>query len=66
MSGLGDAHTHLTWNGSALGRSQSLTSLQEVYFNTTTTDNLGEIGVEEHTITTARSAMTYLDSGYTM
>lgn len=29
-------------------------------------DNLGEIGVEEHTITTARSAMTYLDSGYTM
>ncbi|KAJ9228638.1 hypothetical protein DTO207G8_8333 [Paecilomyces variotii] len=44
MSGLGDAHTHLTWNGSALG----------------------EIGVEEHTITTARSAMTYLDSGYTM
>ncbi|KAJ5862122.1 hypothetical protein N7455_006190 [Penicillium solitum] len=47
MSGLGDAHTHLTWNGSAL-------------------DNLGEIGVEEHTISTARSAMTYLDSGYTM
>ncbi|KAF3386366.1 putative protein YisK [Penicillium rolfsii] len=47
MSGLGDAHTHLTWNGSAL-------------------DNLGEIGVEEHTIVTARSAMTYLDSGYTM
>ncbi|KAL1851447.1 hypothetical protein Plec18170_006262 [Paecilomyces lecythidis] len=47
MSGLGDAHTHFTWNGSAL-------------------DNLGEIGVEEHTITTARSAMMYLDSGYTM
>lgn len=22
MSGLGDAHTHLTWNGSALGRSR--------------------------------------------
>ncbi|QKX53692.1 uncharacterized protein TRUGW13939_00772 [Talaromyces rugulosus] len=47
MSGLGDAHTHLTWNGSAL-------------------DNLGEIGVEEHTIATAKSAMVYLDSGYTM
>lgn len=31
-----------------------------------TTDNLGAIGVEEHTISTARSAMIYLDSGYTM
>jgi len=30
------------------------------------TDNLGAIGVEEHTISTARSAMVYLDSGYTM
>ncbi|CAH0051765.1 unnamed protein product [Clonostachys solani] len=47
MSGLGDAHTHFTWNESAL-------------------DNLGQIGVEEHTLTTARSAATYLDAGYTM
>lgn len=30
------------------------------------TDNLGAIGLEEHTISTARSAMIYLDSGYTM
>lgn len=30
MSGLGDAHTHLTWNGSALGWSQTLAYLQEV------------------------------------
>ncbi|XHF97189.1 hypothetical protein AWENTII_000789 [Aspergillus wentii] len=47
MSGLGDAHTHLTWNGGAI-------------------ENLGNLGVEEHTLTTARSAMMYLDSGYTM
>ena len=47
MSGLGDAHTHLTWAGIAL-------------------DKLGDIGVEEHTLMTARSAQCYLDSGYTM
>ncbi|KAI9688518.1 MAG: hypothetical protein M1822_001467 [Bathelium mastoideum] len=47
MSGLGDAHTHFTWNNGDLGR-------------------LGELGVEEHTLLTARSAQTYLDSGYTM
>ena len=47
MSGLGDAHTHLTWAGIAL-------------------DKLGDIGVEEHTLMTARSAQSYLDSGYTM
>jgi hypothetical protein len=27
---------------------------------------LGDLGVEEHTLLTARSAKTYLDSGYTM
>ena len=47
MSGLGDAHTHFTWNNGDLGR-------------------LGELGVEEHTLLTARSAQTYIDSGYTM
>ncbi|GAB1195505.1 hypothetical protein APSETT444_004764 [Aspergillus pseudonomiae] len=47
MSGLGDAHTHWTWNNIAL-------------------ELLGDIGVEEHTLITARSALCYLDSGYTM
>ncbi|KAF6219060.1 hypothetical protein HO133_005604 [Letharia lupina] len=47
MSGLGDAHTHFTWNNGAL-------------------DKLGDVGVEEHTLMTARSAQCYLDSGYTM
>ena len=47
MSGLGDAHTHFTWNNSAL-------------------DKLGDVGVEEHTLMTAKSAQRYLDSGYTM
>lgn len=47
MPGLGDAHTHLTWNGGDLAR-------------------LGELGVEEHVLLTARSAQCYLDSGYTM
>lgn len=47
MPGLGDAHTHLTWNGGDL-------------------DWLAELGVEEHTLLTARSAKCYLDSGYTM
>ena len=47
IPGLGDAHTHLTWNGGNL-------------------DRLGELGVEEHTLLTARSAACYLDSGYTM
>ncbi|EEP75996.1 conserved hypothetical protein [Uncinocarpus reesii 1704] len=47
MSGLGDAHTHLSWNGGDLNK-------------------LGELGVEEHTLLTARSAKCYLDSGYTI
>ncbi|OKL60734.1 hypothetical protein UA08_04375 [Talaromyces atroroseus] len=47
MSGLGDAHAHLTWNNNALGL-------------------LGDVGVEEHTLITARSALSYIDSGYTM
>lgn len=47
MSGLGDAHTHLTWNDNAL-------------------ELLGTVGVEEHTLITAKSALTYLNSGYTM
>ncbi|GAM42104.1 hypothetical protein TCE0_043f15770 [Talaromyces pinophilus] len=47
MSGLGDAHAHLTWNDNAL-------------------ELLGEVGVEEHTLITARSALSYIDSGYTM
>jgi len=47
MSGLGDAHTHLTWNGGDLNR-------------------LGDLGVEEHVLLTARSAQCYIDSGYTM
>ncbi|KAL6301509.1 hypothetical protein BKA93DRAFT_738594 [Sparassis latifolia] len=48
MSGLVDAHTHLTWN------------------NAGTLEALAAMGVEEHTIFTARSARTYLDCGYTM
>ncbi|KAL9097298.1 MAG: hypothetical protein Q9165_000725 [Trypethelium subeluteriae] len=47
MSGLGDAHTHFTWNNGDL-------------------NSLGELAVEEHTLLTARSAQTLLDSGYTM
>lgn len=47
MPGLGDAHTHLTWNGGDLAR-------------------LGDLGVEEHVLLTARSAQCYIDSGYTM
>lgn len=47
MSGLGDAHTHFSWNNGDLGK-------------------LGGLGVEEHTLLTARSAQIYLDSGYTM
>lgn len=47
MSGLGDAHTHLSWNGGDSGR-------------------LGELGTEEHTLLTAKSAKSYLDSGYTL
>ena len=47
MSGLGDAHTHFTWNEGDLGA-------------------LGGLGVEEHTLLTARAAQTYIDSGYTM
>ncbi|TKA83477.1 hypothetical protein B0A55_00563 [Friedmanniomyces simplex] len=47
MSGLGDAHTHFSWNNGDLGK-------------------LGEVGVEEHTLVSARSAQCYLDSGYTM
>ncbi|PLB47460.1 composite domain of metallo-dependent hydrolase [Aspergillus steynii IBT 23096] len=47
IPGLGDAHTHLTWNGGDLER-------------------LGELGIEEHTLLTARSARCFLDSGYTM
>jgi imidazolonepropionase-like amidohydrolase len=34
--------------------------------NGTSLDALGEMGVEEHTLLTARSAKTYLDHGYTM
>lgn len=47
MPGLGDAHTHFTWNGGDLGQ-------------------LADLGVEEHTLLTARSAECFLDSGYTM
>ncbi|TVY36114.1 hypothetical protein LOCC1_G006070 [Lachnellula occidentalis] len=47
MSGLGEAHTHFTWNGGDLNR-------------------LGDLGVEEHVLLTARSAQCYIDSGYTM
>lgn len=47
MSGLGDSHTHLSWNEGDLGK-------------------LGELGVEEHTLLSAKSAATYIDSGYTM
>ncbi|CAI7606096.1 hypothetical protein N7533_012396 [Penicillium manginii] len=47
MPGLGDSHTHFTWNGGDL-------------------DRLGNLGVEEHTLLTARSAECFLDSGYTM
>lgn len=44
MSGLGDAHTHFSWNNGDLGA-------------------LGDLGVEEHTLMTARSAQCYIDSG---
>ncbi|KAL2279423.1 hypothetical protein FJTKL_13493 [Diaporthe vaccinii] len=47
MSGLGDGHTHFTWNGGDL-------------------DHLGDLGVEEHTLVTMKSARCFLDSGYTM
>lgn len=47
IPGLGDAHTHFSWNGGDL-------------------DRLGDLGVEEHTLLTARSAACYIDSGYTM
>jgi imidazolonepropionase-like amidohydrolase len=47
MSGLGDAHTHFSWNGGDL-------------------DRLGDLGVEEHTLLTMRSAQCFIDSGYTM
>ncbi|KAH0175190.1 hypothetical protein KCU67_g367, partial [Aureobasidium melanogenum] len=47
MSGLGDAHTHFTWNGGDL-------------------DRLGDLGIEEHTLLTMRSAQCFIDSGYTM
>jgi imidazolonepropionase-like amidohydrolase len=47
MSGLGDAHTHLSWDGGDLSQ-------------------FGSLGVEEHTLLTAKSAQCYLDCGYTM
>ncbi|CAI7615648.1 unnamed protein product [Penicillium bialowiezense] len=47
MPGLGDSHTHFTWNGGDL-------------------DRLADLGIEEHTLLTARSAECFLDSGYTM
>jgi predicted amidohydrolase YtcJ len=47
MSGLGDAHTHLSWNSGDIPA-------------------LAGLGVEEHTLLTARSARTAIDSGYTM
>ncbi|KAL4890840.1 hypothetical protein BDV59DRAFT_209362 [Aspergillus ambiguus] len=47
IPGLGDAHTHFSWNDGDL-------------------NHLGDLGVEEHTLLTARSARSYLDSGYTM
>jgi hypothetical protein len=47
MSGLGDGHTHFSWNGGDL-------------------DQLGTLGIEEHTLLTMRSAQCFLDSGYTM
>ncbi|OQV00024.1 hypothetical protein CLAIMM_05579 [Cladophialophora immunda] len=47
MSGLGDSHTHLTWNNNAL-------------------ELLGDVSVEEHVLITVKSALCYLDSGYTM
>ncbi|KAJ9401030.1 hypothetical protein DTO282F9_1978 [Paecilomyces variotii] len=47
MSGLGDAHTHLSLNGGDI-------------------DRMGELGVEEHTLLTAKSAQSFLDSGYTL
>ena len=43
MSGLGDAHTHLTWNNGAA-------------------DALGDVGVEEPPLITARSTQCDLDS----
>lgn len=47
MSGLGDGHTHFTWNNADL-------------------DHLGDLGVEEHTLVTMKSAQCFLDSGFTM
>lgn len=47
MSGLGDAHTHFSWNNGDLGK-------------------LGDLGIEEHTLLSARYAQMFLDSGYTM
>ncbi|KAJ0115728.1 hypothetical protein J7T55_010551 [Diaporthe amygdali] len=47
IQGLGDGHTHLTWNGGDL-------------------NHLGDLGVEEHTLVTVKSARCFLDSGYTM
>lgn len=29
-------------------------------------ENLGDLGVEEHTLVTMKSALSFLDSGYTM
>lgn len=66
MSGLGDAHTHFTWNETALGNNILCNICVRKILMRRITDNLGAIGVEEHTISTARSAMIYLDSGYTM
>ncbi|KAE8140912.1 hypothetical protein BDV38DRAFT_289949 [Aspergillus pseudotamarii] len=48
MSGLMDAHTHLSFNNSA------------------TLDGLTSAPLEEHVLSTAQSAKTYLDCGYTM
>lgn len=48
MSGLCDAHTHLSWTNSA------------------DLPGLATMGIEEHTLLCARSAQTYIDSGYTM
>jgi imidazolonepropionase-like amidohydrolase len=47
MNGLGDAHTHLSWNEGDLGA-------------------LADLGVEEHTLLSAKFAKVYIDSGYTM
>ena len=47
IPGLGDAHTHFSWNNGGLTR-------------------LGDLGVEEHVILSARNAQCFLDSGFTM